>query len=98
MEGGFAPGDPVTPLNLKDPLAALGSNRIGLDLPWSLLAQRSCWPGLPSEFETNFVNALGRCAVSLAGFWGSGHVSSWHKSDIPLAGMNVVLEGRADIN
>ena len=59
VEGGFAPGDPVTHWNLKDRLAALGSNRIGLDLHWSRLAPRSCWPGLPSEFETNFVNALG---------------------------------------
>ena len=54
VEGGFAPGDPVTPWNLKDRLAALGSNRIGLDLRWSRLAPRSCWPGLPSKFETNF--------------------------------------------
>jgi hypothetical protein len=59
VEGGFAPGDPVTPWNLKDRLAALGSNRIGLDLRWSRLAPRSCWPGLPPEFETNFVKALG---------------------------------------
>jgi hypothetical protein len=63
VEGGFAPGDPVTPWNLKDRLAAFGSNRIGLDLRCSRLALRSCWPGLPSEFEANFVNALGRCAV-----------------------------------
>ena len=59
VEGGFAPGDPVTHWNLKDRLAALGSNRIGPDLRWSRLAPRSCWPGLPSEFETNFANALG---------------------------------------
>jgi hypothetical protein len=59
VEGGFAPGDPVTHWNLKDWLAALGSNRIGPDLRWSRLAPRSCWPGLPSEFETNFANALG---------------------------------------
>jgi hypothetical protein len=63
--GGFAPGDPVTPLNLKDRLAALGSNRIGLDLRWSRLAPRSCWPGLPSDFETNFVN--GRALRGLSG-------------------------------
>ena len=56
VEGGFAPAAPVTPLNLKDRLAALGSNRIGLDLHWSRLAPRSCWPGLPFDFETNFVN------------------------------------------
>jgi hypothetical protein len=59
VEGGFAPGDPVTPWNLKDRPAALGSNRIGLDLRCARLALRSCWPGLPSEFEANFVNALG---------------------------------------
>jgi hypothetical protein len=59
VEGGFAPGDPVTHWNLKDRLAALGSNRIGLDLCWLRLAPRSCWPRLPFEFETNFVNDLG---------------------------------------
>jgi hypothetical protein len=34
LSGGrrLAPGDPVKPWNLKDRLAALGSNRIGLDL------------------------------------------------------------------
>jgi hypothetical protein len=67
VEGGLAPGAPVTPWNLRDRLVALGSTRIGLDLRWWRLAPRSCWPGLPSEFETSFDNAIGRCAVSLAG-------------------------------
>ena len=47
VEGGFAPG--VTRWNLKDRVAASGSNRIGLDLCWSRLAPLSCWPRLPSE-------------------------------------------------
>jgi hypothetical protein len=67
VERGFGLGDPVTPWNLKDRLAALASNRIGLDLRCSRLAPRSCWPELPSEFDANFVNALGRYAISLAG-------------------------------
>jgi hypothetical protein len=64
VEDDCALGDPVTPWNLKDRRAALGSNRIGLDLRWSRLASLSCWPGLQSDFETNVINALGRCAVS----------------------------------
>jgi hypothetical protein len=74
VEGGFAPGDPVTHWNLKDRLAALGSNRIGPDLRWSRLAPRSCWPGLPSEFETNFANALG-VAQYVAGAFGARAMS-----------------------
>ena len=58
VERGFA-RDPVTPWNLKDRPAALGSKRIGLDLRWLRLAPLCCWPGLPSEFETDFANALG---------------------------------------
>ena len=77
--------DPVTPWNLKDRPAALGSKRIGLDLRWSRLAPLCCWPGLPSEFETDFANALGAlCGISGRGFRCSSHVSSWrHKADVP---------------
>jgi len=75
VERGFA-RDPVTPWNLKDRPAALGSKRIGLDLRWSRLAPLCCWPGLPSEFETDFANALGAlCGISGRGFRGSSHVS-----------------------
>jgi len=77
--------DPVTPWNLKDRPAALGSKRIGLDLRWSRLAPLCCSPGLPSEFETDFANALGAlCGISGRGFRCSSHVSSWrHKADVP---------------
>jgi len=74
-EDDCALGDPVTPWNLKDRRAALGSNRIGLDLRWSRLASLSCWPGLPSNFETNLINALGRCAVSLESPFGDRSMS-----------------------
>jgi len=57
VERGFA-RDPVTPWNLKDRPAALGSKRIGLDLRCSHLAPLCCWPGLPSEYESLFVRAL----------------------------------------
>jgi hypothetical protein len=67
VEGGFAPGDPVTPWNLKGRPAALGSNRIGLDLRCSRLVPRSCWPRLPSEFEADFVNASGVARYSWQG-------------------------------
>jgi hypothetical protein len=68
VERGFA-RDPVTPWNLKDRPAALGSKRIGLDLRWSRLAPLCCWPGLPSEFETDFANALGAlCGISGGAF------------------------------
>ena len=82
VERGFA-RDPVTPWNLKDRPAALGSKRIGLDLRWSRLAPLCCWPGLPSEFETDFANALGAlCGISGRGFRCSSHVSSWHFSEV----------------
>ena len=77
VERGFA-RDPVTPWNLKSRPAALGSKRIGLDLRWSHLAPLCCWPGLPSEFETDFANALGAlCGISGRGFRCSSHVFSW---------------------
>jgi hypothetical protein len=75
-------GDPMTRWNLKERLAALGSNRIGLDFCWSRLAPRSCWPGLPSEFETNFANALGVAQYCGRGFRCSSHVSSWHIASV----------------
>ena len=69
---------PSDTLELKDRPAALGSKRIGLDLRWSRLAPLCCWPGLPSEFETDFANALGAlCGISGRGFGCSSHVSSW---------------------
>jgi hypothetical protein len=68
VEGGFAPG--VTHWNLKDRPAGSESNRIGLVLRCSRLAQLSCWPRLPSEFETNFVTLSG-VARSLAGAFGA---------------------------
>ena len=71
----FARG-PVKPWNLKDRPAALGSKQIGLDLRWSRLAPLCCWPGLPSEFETDFANARGAlCGISGRGFRSSSHVS-----------------------
>jgi hypothetical protein len=60
--------DPLTPWNLKDRRVALGSNRIGLELRWSRLAPLSCWPGLPSKFETDFGNSLGTFRAISAGF------------------------------
>ena len=47
VQSGFAPG--VTRSNLKNPLGASASNRIGLDLCWSRLAALYCWPRLPSS-------------------------------------------------
>ena len=82
VERGFA-HDPLTRWNLKDRPAALGSKRIGLDLRWSRLAPLCCWPGLPSEFETDFANPLGAwCGISGTGFRYSSHVSFWHFSDL----------------
>jgi len=75
VEDDCALGDPVAPWNLKDRRAALGSNRIGLDLRWSRLASLSCWPGLQPDFETNVINALGRCAVSLESPFGAQSIS-----------------------
>jgi hypothetical protein len=65
VEDDCALADPVTPWNLKHLRAALGSNRIGLDLRWSRLALLSCWPGLQSDFETNVINSDGRAARCL---------------------------------
>jgi hypothetical protein len=77
VERGFA-RDPVTPWDLKGRPAALGSKRIGLDLRWLRLAPLCCWQGLPSEFETDFANALGAlCGISGRSFRCSSHVSSW---------------------
>jgi hypothetical protein len=96
VERGFA-RDPVTPWNLKDRPAALGSKRIGLDLRWSRLAPLCCWPGLPSEFETDFANALGAlCGIS-GGAFGVRAMSlpGTFRTSQPDAGMSVV-GGRAE--
>ena len=78
VERGFA-RDPVTPWNLKDRPATLGSKQIGLDLRWSRLAPLCCWPGLPSEFETDFANALGAlCGIS-GGAFGVSAASRCHR-------------------
>ena len=91
VERGFA-RDPVTPWNLKDRPAALGSRRIGLDLRWSRLAPLCCWPGLPSEFEADFASAFGAlCGISGRGFRCSSHVSSWHLRDMRAYPENVRL-------
>jgi hypothetical protein len=57
VQSGFAPG--VTRWNLKDPVAASASNRIGLDLCWSRLAALSWLPGLSAELKRTFGNTLG---------------------------------------
>ena len=72
VEGDFAPGDPATPWNLRDRLAALGSSRIGPVSLCSCLAPLSCWPRLPPEFETYFVNGLGLAQYSGAADSGAG--------------------------
>ena len=93
VERGFA-RDPVTPWNLKDRPAVLGSKRIGLDLRWSRLAPLCCWPGLPFEFETDFANALGAlCGISGRRFGCSSHVSSWRERTWRKGPMMSVLEG-----
>jgi len=95
VEDDCALGDPVAPWNLKDRRAALGSNRIGLDLRWSRLASLSCWPGLQSDFETNVINAPGRCAVSMESPFGAQamSVSGPYQPNSALV-LNVGFEGQ----
>jgi hypothetical protein len=64
--------DSATPGTRKTGQWLLGLNRIGLDLRWSRLAPLSCWPGLPSEFETGFGNSLKTLRAICRGFGAQG--------------------------
>ena len=54
----FAPG--LTRWSLKDRVAGFGIKSNWPGSRWSRLAPLSCWPGLPSEFETTLLTRLDR--------------------------------------
>ena len=91
-----APSDPATtPWNLRDRRPALGSNRIGPASRWLRLAPLSCWPGLPSEFETNFAHALGprRIETTIADL-----ITGQHSDPLRVVMFNIDTDRAEDVS